>query len=280
MNIFKGNTTHKLFRLTDSKSHHVIRPKNATSFNFVLDYLECGSLNDVIVSCVSLSDSQKKLYLFESAIALWSLHSVGIVYCNLSPEHILIRNNGHIQLIDFSKARDSSDRTVSWESDDLCSYSAPELILNRDVTYAVDWWALGVIAYQLFVGRLPFRGADQRIMSDMIVNGSPKIPGHISHKTHKFISGLLKKRPEERLGSGDLDEILKCEFFAGFDMSKAMNLEYVPDYVPEARAWQSESETTEKIECESVVDLVLPGFSWSERDLIIQSFDGVTSPPI
>ncbi|GFF64886.1 hypothetical protein IFM60648_01418 [Aspergillus lentulus] len=81
---------------------------------------------------------------------------VGIAYRDLKPENILLDANGHIKLVDFGFAKQINDR----ETYTLCGspeYLAPEVINNSGHGLAVDWWAVGVLIYEILVGRPPFR---------------------------------------------------------------------------------------------------------------------------
>jgi serine/threonine protein kinase len=81
---------------------------------------------------------------------------VGIAYRDLKAENILLDANGPIKLVDFGFAKQINDR----ETYTLCGspeYLAPEVINNSGHGLAVDWWALGVLIYEILVGRPSFR---------------------------------------------------------------------------------------------------------------------------
>jgi serine/threonine protein kinase len=93
-------------------------------------------------------------YITEIASALDYLHSKRIAYRDLKPENILICNDGHIKLTDFGFAKKVTDKTFT-----LCGtpeYLAPEIIMNSGHNHGVDWWAMGVLLFEMLTGFPPF----------------------------------------------------------------------------------------------------------------------------
>jgi len=86
------------------------------------------------------------------------LHSLGIIYRNLRPENMLIDQEGYLKLIDFGKAKYCLTRTFSIVGSP--EYLAPEIILNIGHGKGADWWALGILIYEMIVGIDPFNDAD------------------------------------------------------------------------------------------------------------------------
>ena len=82
------------------------------------------------------------------------LHSLNIIYRDLKPENILIDEEGYLKLTDFGFAKYCQTRTYT-----LCGtpeYLAPEIIMSIGHNHGVDWWALGILTYEMIVGFPPF----------------------------------------------------------------------------------------------------------------------------
>ena len=87
----------------------------------------------------------------EVVVALEYLHSKSIIYRDLKPENVMIDLDGHAKLIDFdlSKRIDSSKTYTSCGSPE---YMAPEMFFKKGYSFEVDWWALGILIYELLCG--------------------------------------------------------------------------------------------------------------------------------
>ena len=89
-------------------------------------------------------------YVSEIVLALEYLHLRGVAYRDLKPENLLIGSDGHLKITDFGFAKKIEDRSYT-----LCGtpeYIAPEIILGQGHNHGVDWWALGVLIYELISG--------------------------------------------------------------------------------------------------------------------------------
>jgi serine/threonine protein kinase len=81
----------------------------------------------------------------------------------------------------------------------------------------VDWWAFGVLIYQMSFRQSPFSGEDEDEIYDAILDGEPSYPKDSPSSTRDICRNLLQREPEQRLGSGpeDAREVMKHHYFAG-----------------------------------------------------------------
>lgn len=75
------------------------------------------------------------------------LHGKDIIYRDLKPENILLDHLGHVKITDFGFAKHVA--TVTWTLCGTPDYLAPEIIQSKGYGKAVDWWALGVLIYEV-----------------------------------------------------------------------------------------------------------------------------------
>jgi len=104
----------------------------------VMDYVPGGELFSILRKQKKFTEQTAKFYAAEVLLALAYLHENGIVYRDLKPENILIDARGHVKLTDFGFAKRVDNMT--WTVCGTPDYLAPEIILSKGYTKAVDWW--------------------------------------------------------------------------------------------------------------------------------------------
>ena len=127
------------------------------------------------------------------------LHSLNIIYRDLKPENILIAKDGYLKLVDFGFAKKISVRTFT-----LCGtpeYLAPEVILNHGHGKPVDWWALGVLLYEMLVGEDPFTDKDPMTVYHNILKGRVRFPKDLDADGKSLIKHLLVSDLSRRYGN-------------------------------------------------------------------------------
>jgi len=95
----------------------------------------------------------------EITLALEYLHSKGVIYRDVKPENILIDSQGHVRLTDFGLSkgglREHNNMTESFCG--TTEYLAPEIIVDKQYGYSVDWYSVGVVMFEMLAGFNPFK---------------------------------------------------------------------------------------------------------------------------
>eukprot|EP01103_Thecamoeba_quadrilineata_P019258 TRINITY_DN7712_c0_g1_i1.p1 TRINITY_DN7712_c0_g1~~TRINITY_DN7712_c0_g1_i1.p1 ORF type:complete len:380 (-),score=72.83 TRINITY_DN7712_c0_g1_i1:221-1360(-) len=166
---------------------------------FVFEYVCGGELFSHLRRAGRFPNDVARFFSSEIILALEHMHSFDIVYRDLKPENLLIDSTGHIKITDFGFAKVVRDRT--WTLCGTPEYLAPEIIQSKGHGRAVDWWALGILIYEMLVGYPPFFDDNPFVIYEKILMGDFSFPGHVNACARDLIKGLLALDRTKRLGN-------------------------------------------------------------------------------
>mmetsp|Transcript_6937 Transcript_6937/g.11142 ORF Transcript_6937/g.11142 Transcript_6937/m.11142 type:complete len:290 (-) Transcript_6937:259-1128(-) len=172
---------------------------------FVMDFMQGGEIFTHLTNQKRFSESLTKFYAAQIALALDYLHKSKILYRDLKPENILIGLDGYIKLADFglAKIKDGADANSFVGTPE---YLSPEMIVGTGHDHTLDWWALGILIYEMVVGIPPFYHRNQNQMYLLIQSAEIKWPNEEKHGfsispcAKDLISKLLTKDRKKRMG--------------------------------------------------------------------------------
>lgn len=101
-------------------------------------------------------------------MALEYLHRNKIIHRDLKPENLVFDSNGYLRLTDLGISRMMREDNHQ-DTSGTPGYMAPEVMVRRSHSFAVDYFALGVIAYEMMLGRRPYVGANRKEIKDQIL---------------------------------------------------------------------------------------------------------------
>ena len=142
---------------------------------------------------------------------------LSVVHRDISPTNVIISDRGHTKIIDFGIATDQGDRKEDHEGRaGKYSYMSPEQVRGQALDGRSDVFSLGIILYEITLGKRLYRGKPQVIMK-RIVEEQIRPPTFLDRDyppaLEKIVMKALAKRPEDRYGSaeemgGDLDAFI------------------------------------------------------------------------
>ena len=158
------------------------------------------------------------------AMAIFYIHSYGIVHRDLKPENILMTDQterADIRLLDFGLGKIVGPTDKCNEPYGTLSYVAPEVLKEKPYDKSVDLWSLGIITYLMLCGFLPFddETSEREIARQTIQDPVPypsQVWGKISKEARRFVDGLLRKNPSERM---TIKQVLEHEWFKQYSKS-------------------------------------------------------------
>lgn len=123
--------------------------QSETHLYFAMEYMPGGDLFDAMQKTM-LTEDGAKFYAAEIMLGIEYLHQHDVAHRDLKPENILLDQDGHVRIADFGFAKVVSD--CAWTLCGTPEYMAPEIIGGRGYTKAVDWWALGIMIFEMITG--------------------------------------------------------------------------------------------------------------------------------
>merc|ERR1712194_1001644 len=144
------------------------------------------------------NNDHTRFYAAQIVMALQNLHNDSIVYRDLKPENLLLDLTGYMKITDFGFAKVVEDRT--WTLCGTPEYLAPEIIQSKGHGRAVDWWALGILIFEMLAGYPPFFDENPFGIYQKILTGRIDFPRHFDVKAKDLIKRLLTHDRAKRFG--------------------------------------------------------------------------------
>jgi serine/threonine-protein kinase len=171
---------------------------------FVMKLVDGRPLDSVVRDAAPLPVSTVQAIFSQVGSAVGYAHRRGVVHRDIKPGNILVDDEGWCVVTDFgiAKVAESVGLTTSGMMVGTPSYMSPEQCLGKDVGPASDQYALGVVAYELLTGKLPFPGTS--MMSVMYAHVNTPAPAveelrsDIPADIAAAVMRMLEKEPEDR----------------------------------------------------------------------------------
>eukprot|EP00935_MAST-01C_sp_MAST-1C-sp1_P000931 g931.t1 len=208
-----------------------------------LNYCGGGDIFFRLVQEKRFTPDRARLYVAEVLLGLEYMHGLDIIYRDLKTENLLLDTEGHIHITDFGLAKEAvTGAGIEGGTKTFCGtpeYLAPEMLENHGHGKGVDWWALGVIFFEMLTGFPPFYHQNTQRMFKFILTSRVRFPPYLKSESAKsLVAALLAKKVEDRLGcsAADAAEIREHPFFSGLSFEQVLAKQIAPEFVPSSGA--------------------------------------------
>jgi len=158
---------------------------------FVMEYINGGDLMFQIQRARKFDEDRARFYSAEIILALLFLHSRGIIYRDLKLDNILLDSDGHVKVADFGMCKENvRDGRLTSTFCGTPDYIAPEILEEKDYGASVDWWALGVLMYEMMAGQPPFEADNEDELFEAILHDEVLYPVWLSREANSILRGV------------------------------------------------------------------------------------------
>ena len=216
----------------------------------VLDLKSGGDLRYQICLKKFFNENETKFLISCMILQLEYIHYNKILHRDLKPENLIMDHKGYLYLTDFGIARIQCMNNKN-DTSGTPGYMAPEVICRHEHSIAVDYFALGVICYELMMGKRPYIGNNRKEIKENIMNKQVRIEKYNNQKKEgenndkiyapkdwsieciDFINKLLIRIPSKRLGYNGPLEVKNHVWFKDFPWEQLyMKIIHAP-YIPQ-----------------------------------------------
>jgi len=184
---------------------HAVRQTDDLHF-FVMQFVEGQSLDGVLRAHGKLPVSLVLPIMHQVGSALAYAHRRGVVHRDIKPGNILLSGDGDALVTDFgiAKVAEGPTQTQTGMVVGTPSYMSPEQCYATELDGASDQYSLGIVAYQMLCGRVPFTGGSFEIMKGHTIDPVPPLRGfapEVPERVEQAVLRMLAKKPAERFSS-------------------------------------------------------------------------------
>lgn len=232
---------------------------------FVMPFVEGGELYKHFLHNKRFPEEVVKFYTIQIAMAIGHLHDRDIVHRDLKLENILIDKEGYLKIIDFGLAKILKEKETANSFLGTPEYLSPEMIEQKGHDKMVDWWALGILIYEMLIGVTPFYNRNRAVMMSKIKKSKIVFPHkkkyniEYSDEVQDIICQFLAKDPSKRLGAEDgIREILAHPWFKSVDTTHILENNIIPPFKPDIEKGEEDKYFADAKEKFNIADSYIP----------------------
>jgi len=191
--------------------------KDGDRYFIAMELLEGQSLRDVLKARGALPIQDAVNYALQISEALSYAHRNGVIHRDIKPENVHVLPGGHIKITDFGIARLIGEASITQDGQvfGTPSYMSPEQVSGKSIDIRSDIFSLGVVLYEMVVGKKPFIGDTVVTITYNIMNLEAPTPAGVPPNVSTAIRKAMAKDPADRFSSADdMAEALSNDSFS------------------------------------------------------------------
>ena len=205
----------------------------------LLDLLTGGDLRYHYNSPHIFSENEIRFFISCVILSLEYIHENNIIHRDIKPENLLYDEKGYVHLTDFGIAKIKKNENSS-ETSGTPGYMAPEVLMGKNHSFTVDFYAIGIIGYEFLMGKRPYVGKNRKEIKHLVLSKEVYIDNKTDNKKDlwsneciDFINRCLKRKVSNRLGYYfGIKELKTHPWFRKYDWLDLYNKKIIAPYIP------------------------------------------------
>ena len=161
--------------------------QNSSILFFVMQIVQGGELKQLLDEKKMFPENIVKFYAVQLIDAVMDLHKRNLVHRDLKLENVLINQHGYLVIIDFGVSKKLEDNLKTGTMCGTLGNMAPELFSGGKYDKSIDWWAIGIMLYELLYGNNPFNKDDEDLSNmefkDKVNNDKLEFPNEETNRS-------------------------------------------------------------------------------------------------
>jgi protein kinase A len=200
-----------------------------------LEFVSGGEMFSLLNKLGCFTEEVAKFYISQIVLGIEYLHSLDILHRDLKPENTLITSNGYVKITDFGFAKMVKTRTFTFCG--TPEYLAPEILSSTIYGKPVDWWAVGILTYEMVAGFPPFHG-DRLKMYEKISRGEFRMLKKFTPELQDFLKNMIELDITKRFGTlrNGVNDIKKHAWMSSIDWWDIYKKNVTPTIIPKFKS--------------------------------------------
>ena len=203
----------------------------------VMDLFKGGDMRYHIFLNKKFNEMQSKFFIANIILGLEYIHKNKIIHRDIKPENLVLDQNGYLAITDFGIAK-RVEKSSMPDGSGTPGYMAPEVLFSQIHSFSVDYYAVGVIAFEFMKGFRPYQGRDRKeikeaILAKEICIGEKNLKMYNwSYEGGDFINKMIKRKVRKRLGFYGINEIKNHAWFRDINWDYLLMKKIKSPYLP------------------------------------------------